>query len=84
MSLQYKTLSNTTADQSQRLRIIDALEVEIKHFTKAMEAIQKLPSSHDEEMTEAYTAYCKIISAYQEMINVRMGIIQRLKSNTHT
>lgn len=79
MSLQFQFLNETGQDSDQRLRIIEALEVEIKHFTKAMEAIQKLPSSNDTEMGEAYDAYCKMISAYQEMINVRTGIIQRLK-----
>ncbi|MFC3151166.1 hypothetical protein ACFOEK_09005 [Litoribrevibacter euphylliae] len=66
--------------EDQRNRIINALEVEIKHFTKAMNAIKSLPSSHDQTMGDAYDAYCKMISAYQEMINVRTGIIERLKS----
>lgn len=82
MSIQLQFINDAPSqDKGQRARIIDALEIEIKHFTKAMSAIQKLPSSSDEGMGEAFDAYCKMIGAYQEMINVRLGIIERLKKS---
>ncbi|GLQ30105.1 hypothetical protein [Litoribrevibacter albus] len=82
MSVQLQFIQDCSSqDDEQRARIISALEVEIKHFTKAMNAIRNLPSSHDEGMGEAYDAYCRIISAYQEMINVRTGIIERLRTS---
>ena len=67
---------------SQREMIISNLEAEIQHFKSAMVAIQDLPSSQDEGMNEAYEAYCKMISAYKEMISVRFSIIERLKHNS--
>ena len=83
MSVEFQFMQTATSqDDGQRNRIINALEVEIDHFTKAMNAIKNLPSSHDQNMGEAYEAYCKMISAYQEMINVRAGIIKRLKTSS--
>ncbi len=80
MPLKYQLLPDCSQDSDQRFRIIEALESEIRHFSKAMEAIENLPSSSDSQMNEAYQAYCKMIDAYQEMISVRMSIIQRLKA----
>ena len=80
MPLKYQLLPGGSQDSDQRFRIIEALESEIRHFSKAMEAIENLPSSSDSQMNEAYEAYCKMIDAYQEMISVRMSIIQRLKA----
>ncbi|GAA3937124.1 hypothetical protein [Litoribacillus peritrichatus] len=81
MSLKYQLLADANQDSEQRGKIINALETEIQHFSKAMQAIEKLPSSTDKQMTDAYTAYCKMIDAYQEMISVRMSIIRRLKAS---
>ncbi|WP_344799961.1 hypothetical protein [Litoribacillus peritrichatus] len=63
----------------QRLRIIEALEAEIAHFTLAMDAIQTLPSSKDESMPEAFNAYTNLIESYRHMISVREEIIKNLK-----
>ncbi len=83
MSVEFQFMHTPASqDDDQRSRIINALETEIDHFTKAMNAIKNLPSSHDNKMGEAYEAYCKMISAYQEMINVRTGIIKRLKTSS--
>lgn len=82
MSVEFQFIqASEPQGMEQRNRIINALEVEIKHFTKAMNAIRRLPSSNDQAMGDAYDAYCKMISAYQEMINVRTGIIARLKAS---
>ena len=64
---------------AQRLRIIEALEAEIAHFTLAMEAIETLPSSRDKTMPEAFNAYTNLIESYRHMISVREEIIKNLR-----
>lgn len=70
-----------STDLKQRLSIIDTLEQEIIHFTNALEAIQNLPSSVDMGMPKAYAAYQRLLSSYQDMIQVRQKIINELRAS---
>lgn len=63
----------------QKLNIIESLENEVEHFTKAKDSIKCLPSSRDEQMPEAYKAYNQLMDAYREMIEVRQNLIEELK-----
>ena len=65
----------------QRFLIIEQLTSEVDHFQKMMMAIKQLPSSQDKKMSEAYQAYCQIITSYQDMVSVRLNIIKQLNSS---
>lgn len=63
---------------TQRIQIIEALENEIIHFSRAFDCIRNLPLSCS-NVPETNEAYNQLMDAYRNMINVRHEIINKLR-----